>query len=151
MHYSQRNAFTFIEIAVAMVVLMVGLTASLSLMFVGLDWGRDIHLKTSVVNTTRAVIDDPLMLDVNADPLAYEKVEGYVNGLYLIREATPFQETVWTGASRSGWQDQVHDVTNLPGFYANVKVEAYIGVVGSDISTGEKVFEMIGFYYEAQR
>ncbi len=144
-----RCAFTFIEVAIATLVLVVGITSALSLLFVGLDWGHEVHLRTSVVNTARAALDDPLLVDSSANPTGYEVVEGYVNGLYIVREATVYEEDKWMGASRGGRVTQTHDVTGLPGFYANVKVEVYEGVVASDITSGSKVYELNGAYFRA--
>lgn len=144
-----RNAFTFVEVAIAMVVLVVGLTAILSLLFVGLDWGREIRMRTTVVNTARAALDDPLLVSSSANPAAYEKVEGYVNGLYVVRDAVEYSEDKWMGASRGGRVLTTYDLADLPGFYANVKVEVYEGVTGGVLSTGNKVYEINGAYYYA--
>ena len=144
-----RTAFTFIEVAISMVVLVVGLTAVLSLLFVGLDWGREIHLRTSVINTARAAIDDPLLVDPAADPIVLGTVTGYVNGLFVVREATEYAEDRWMGAARGGRLLQTFDVTGLPGFYAKIKVEVYEGVLAANIATGNKVYEVSGVYYRA--
>ena len=145
-----RSAFTLIEIAIASVVLIVGLSAALSMLLIGLDWGREINLKTNVINTARAVVDDPKLIDSSADSTIHNSIEGYVNGLFVVRTADPYQQHIWTGESRSGWQDTTFDVNDLPGFYANVTVEVWEGVVAGDKSTGNKVFTMKGKYYEAQ-
>ncbi len=147
---NMRKAFTLIEIAIASVVLIVGLSAALSLLLVGLDWGREINLNTNVINTARASIDDVHLIDPSASTTAFETVEGYVNGLYVVRSAEAYEQEIWTGDSRSGWQQRSFDISGLPGFYANITVEIYEGVVGGDKMTGSKIFEMRGKYYEAQ-
>lgn len=145
-----HKAFTLVEIAIASVVLIVGLSAALSLLLVGLDWGREINLNTNVINTARAVLDDVQLINASANPTTHEVVEGYVNGLYAVRTSEPYMQEIWTGDSRNQWQERTFDVSNLPGFYANITVEIWEGVVGGNKSTGNKIFEIRGKYYEAQ-
>ena len=147
---NMNKAFTLVEIAIASVVLIIGLSAAVSLLLVGLDWGRDINLKTNVINTARAVLDDVKLIDSSATSTAHEVKEGYVNGLYVVRTAEPYEMEVWTGASRDGWKQHSFDTTGLPGFYAQITVEVWEGVVGGNKSTGSKVFELQGMYHEVQ-
>ena len=85
-----RSAFTLLEVALAIAVLSVGLTAVVSLYMVSLKWAEEIRIDLTALQSGRMALNDAgvLMNDdysycghSNADAEA----KGYVNDYYIVR------------------------------------------------------------------
>ena len=132
-----RSAFTLIEISVSILVLAVGLTAILSMIYMGLDWGKDIRNKTLAIETLRTVMEDAAIIDDTKDNDDAE-VRGYVNGFYVIRRV-------------SAGLDQHGNLINpsFDGDFRDVRVELYAGVLpGKDESTGTLLWNLKAALHE---
>ena len=62
MNTSHHNAFTLVEIAISMTILVIGLTAALSLMMVGINWATDAKINYTAIDAAQSVIDNPSIL-----------------------------------------------------------------------------------------
>lgn len=117
MRAMERNAFTLLEVALAIGVLSVGLTAVISLYMVSLKWAEEIRINQTALRSGQvAVFDATVLLDedfnnaghINTDLVA----RGYVNDYYIIR-------TIDSGKSVA--------LPNSMGIYVPILVQVYFG------------------------
>ena len=137
----QRAAFTLIEIAISILVLVVGLAASMSMISLGLDWGRDVRINTMAIETLRTAVNDATVIDDSKDNLDPD-VRGHVNGFYIIRKREP--GTVHGDASNTAIDGDKH-----AGSFSNIDASVYYGVpAGGDETDGELVWQVQTKIYE---
>ena len=135
-----RAAFTFIEIAVSIAILVIGITASMSLLITGINWATEAKINFSATDAAETVLYNPrFMARVSrpADPTPVNpgfmdnQIKGYFNGYFFVR-------TVDTTS--------VKTVTHNGGTTARVRVEGYHG---GDDQDGEKVVDFYARIYIA--
>jgi len=129
---------TLVEIAIAILVLFVGVTASVSMVLTGLKWGYDIRDNTLAVETARTAFEDATLIDpgaTNRDPT----VEGFVNGFYVIRDVSPS-----TGPAAPA------NPSALGGYLENVRVRIYSDVRNGNVAEGKLLWDVAFDRWEAK-
>ena len=122
MRSQQRAAFTLLEVALAIGVLVVGLTAVVSVYMVSLNWAEEIRVDLTALQTARVVMADAGVLtnkdDTNAGYSNRDTTAmGWVNDYFVLRSYDPAQTTV---------------LPNNGGNYVHVKVQVYYGGDNTD-------------------
>lgn len=98
MYYKRhRQAFTLIETTLAMAVLIIGLTAIVSVYMVSLQWIEEIRVDLTALQTGRVVLADAgVLMDDNNDRKGLSNLEpeakGWVNDYFVVRtvETPPY-------------------------------------------------------------
>lgn len=135
-----RSGFTFIEIAVSIAILVIGITASMSLLITGINWATEAKINFSATDAAETVLYNPrFMAKVSrpADPIPVNpdfmdnQIKGYFNGYYFVRTLDA---------------SSVKTIPNNGGSTARVRVEAYHG---GDDQDGEKVVDFYARIYIA--
>ncbi|MFW5828979.1 MAG: hypothetical protein ACOCXA_01845 [Planctomycetota bacterium] len=104
----KRSAFTLVEIALALAVLLVGLTAVTSVYLTGLRWGGEVRHGMSVMRYVHDVANDPRLLTESpgAEPVGDAGTipsSGWYNGYYFVRarqEVAPEDWPILSGGTR---------------------------------------------------
>ncbi len=135
-----RSAFTFIEIAVSIAILVIGITAAMSLLITGMNWATEAKINFSATDAVETVLTNPRILNRVSRPAEPtpaspdfddDVISGYLNGYYIVR-------TVDTSSKVT--------IANNGGYYARVRIEAYHG---GDDQDGEKVVDFYSRVYVA--
>ena len=118
----QRSAFTLLEIALAIGILSIGLTAIVSVYMLALSWTEEIRVNLTALKTGRAVLADAgILMDEQRNSLGFSngdaEAKGWANNYFIVR-------TIDTSKSVA--------LENDAGTYVNVKVEVYSGGNDSD-------------------
>ena len=131
-----RSAFTLVEVAISITILVIGLTAAMSLLVVGVGWATDAKVNYTAIDAAQSIIDNPGILakvhaqlpptssEDSSDPITplTNVCSGYFNGYFFVRTI-------------------VAAVENLPdsgGTYMTVRIEGYHG---GDDQLGTKVVD----------
>ncbi len=113
----QRGAFTLLEIALAIGILSIGLTAVVSVYMLALSWTEEIRVNLTALKTGRAALADAgILMDKKRNPLDLSnsdaEAKGWANNYFIVR-------TIDTSKSVT--------LDNDAGTYVEVKVEVYSG------------------------
>lgn len=131
-HPTSRSGLTLIELAIAILVLFVGITASVSMVLTGLKWGYDIRDNTLAVETARTALADATVIDETATNRD-ASVSGFVNGFWVVREVAPAALDV-----------APKDPSKLSGHFEHVRVQVYSDVRDGNVAEGKLLWD-IGF------
>lgn len=89
-----RAAFTLTEVAIAIAVLLVGLTGAVSVFITGVSWANEIKVNLTAFDAAQSVLEDPAILAVveaprppsPALPAADDvEVRGFLHGYFFVR------------------------------------------------------------------
>ena len=86
-----RQAFTLVEIALALAVLTIGLTAVTTVYLTALRWAAETRHQYTAIDTAHQVLRDPALLSKDREGLQAisdfnDPLRGWLNGFYVIRE-----------------------------------------------------------------
>ena len=135
-----RAGFTFIEVAVSIAILVIGITASMSLLITGINWATEAKINFSATDAAETVLQNPrFMARVvrPADPVPSnpdftdDEIKGYFNGYFFVRTVD---------------RSSIKNIAHNGGYSARVRVEAYHG---GDDQDGEKVVDFYARVYVA--
>ncbi|MFW5829209.1 MAG: type II secretion system protein [Planctomycetota bacterium] len=142
------SAFTLVEVQVAILVLIIGLAAGLSLVLTGNAWGRELRRDVIALGSARMVAENPRLLDASADLHTSDPLEGYYNDFYFRREVEAMTVPAWDDASGEYRQVPLSTPGTDPrgavhgGHWYDVRILAYEGVIDGDIDTGTDVLAL---------
>ncbi len=85
-----RLAFTLIEVALSLAVLVTGLTAIISIYMVSLQWVEEIRIDLTALQTGRiALADAGVLMDKDNNRLGQKNTDttskGWINDYYIVR------------------------------------------------------------------
>ena len=122
MRLKLRSAFTLLEVALSIGVLVVGLTAIVSVYMVSLNWAEEIRVDLTALQTARVVLADAGVLTNKDDTNAGcdnpdTEAKGWVNDYFMLRSYDPALTTT---------------LPNDAGDYVQVRVQVYYGGDNTD-------------------
>jgi prepilin-type N-terminal cleavage/methylation domain-containing protein len=129
---ASRSGFTLTEVAIAIAVLIVGLTGSISVFIMGVSWANEIKVKLTAFDAAQTVLVDPGILATVESPRppvpptpepGDDEVRGFLHGYYFVR-------TVETSQSV--------DIPSGGGRLLRIRV---VGYHGGDDSSGQRVVD----------
>ena len=125
-----RAGFTLLEVALAIGVLVVGLTAIVSVYMVSLGWASEIRIDLTALQTARIVIADAgVLADEDGVALGHtnrtSEASGWVNDYYVVRT---FDVT------------ETETLPNNGGDYIKVQVQVYFGGDANDGTLVQRLF-----------
>ncbi|MFW5828888.1 MAG: type IV pilus modification PilV family protein [Planctomycetota bacterium] len=90
-----RSAFTLVEVAIAMAVLVIGLSAATGVYITGLRWASETRHQYTATKTAGLVVQDARLLRAglrSEAPAGYDNghddAQGWLNGYYCVRTVT---------------------------------------------------------------
>ncbi len=130
MRHRNRSAFTLLEVALSIGILVVGLTAVVSVYMVALGWSEEIRVDLTALQTGRIVLADAgVLADKNDVPLGLTNkdstAKGWVNDYFVVRSFNPAETTT---------------LPNGAGDYTEVRVQVYYGGNDSDGKLAHQLF-----------
>lgn len=128
--FKTRGAFTLLEVALSIGVLMVGLTAVISVYMVSLGWAEEIRVDLTALQTARIVMADAAVLTDDKDvPAGYTnrdpEARGWINDYYVVRSFDPAA---------------VETLPHNGGDYVKLEVKVYYGGDDSDGMLAHRLF-----------
>jgi len=133
-----RRAFTLVEVALAMAVLTVGLTAVTAVYLTALRWTAETRHQFIAIDTAQQVLREPALLSLDragGTPAGFSALEsesrGFLNGLYLVRRRLAQEELT----SSPTTAQPARPVANAD----RVRIEVYAGGTDED---GDLVFTL---------
>ncbi|NRA39624.1 MAG: type II secretion system protein [Planctomycetes bacterium] len=123
MRKSVRSAFTLLEVALSIGILVVGLTGIISVYMVSLSWAEEIRVDLTALQTARIVLADATILtDENDLPQNFDnrdtEAKGWVNDYFAVRTFDEAESVDLPGAGNG---------VGSAGEYVKVRVQVYYG------------------------
>ncbi len=118
----RKSAFTLIEVALSLAVLVAGLTAVISIYMVSLQWVEEIRVDLTAMQTGRIVLADAgVLMDKDDNRLGLKNTDpeakGWLNDYFILR-------TVTTPA--------ISHFDSSAGRYVTVRIRVYHGGTDQD-------------------
>ena len=129
-HAYQRQAFTLLEVALAIGILSFGLTAVVSVYMVSLKWAEEIRVDLTALQSGRiALFDAAVLLNKDDSPASFTNrdtvAKGYVNDYFIVRSYDKSASVI---------------LPNKMGEYTKVSVKVYYGGDDTDGVIAHEVF-----------
>ncbi|NRA36989.1 MAG: type II secretion system protein [Planctomycetes bacterium] len=118
------TAFTLIEIALSLAILITGLTAVISIYMVSFQWIEEIRVDLTALQTGRVImVDAGLLMDENDARLEKSNLDasakGWINDYYVVRTVETQTVPGFTASDKAGT-------------YITVRIQVYYGGTDED-------------------